>query len=360
MTTTTNYATDDDRWRAVLQRDRGADGTFVYSVKTTGVYCRPACPSRRPNRDNVRFFATCKLAERAGFRACKKCDPKGPAAGTVPEAVAAACRLIQQAETPPRLGELAEAVGLSPFHLHRLFKRTLGVTPKAYAMAQRLRRFRDGLSNGRNVTKAMVDAGFASSSRLYEGAADALGMTPTQYRNGASGLTIRFATADCSLGRVIVAGTEAGVCAIEFGDADDSLIAGLRERFPRAELRPGDSAFAKWVATVVSFVEAPTGGLALPLDVRGTAFQRQVWEALRAIPAGVTATYAEVARRIGKPKALRAVAAACAANRLAVAVPCHRVVRSDGDVGGYRWGTARKAELLRREASRSVHAHKRS
>jgi AraC family transcriptional regulator of adaptative response/methylated-DNA-[protein]-cysteine methyltransferase len=343
-----SFADDDARWRAVVERDGRADGTFFYAVKTTGVYCRPACSSRQPKRANVVYFPSCADAERAGFRACKRCRPRTVAARAPGhDAVLRACQLIEESAETPGLDELAGAVGLSPFYFHRLFKEVVGVTPKAYAAARQLRRLREGLDRGETVTRAIYGAGFGSGSRCYEG--DGLGMTPSDYRNGAAGLPIRYALAESYLGRVLVAATGRGICSIELGDTPAELRGRLAARFPGATLVDGDADFAETVRRVVAFLEAPGHGLDLPLDVRGTAFQRRVWEALRAIPAGSTASYAEVARRVGSPSAVRAVARACAANPVAVAIPCHRVVGSDGDLRGYRWGVGRKRELLRRE-----------
>jgi AraC family transcriptional regulator of adaptative response/methylated-DNA-[protein]-cysteine methyltransferase len=348
MTITHDYSTDDERWNAVRERDGRADGAFLYAVKTTGVFCRPTCPSRLPNRANVEFFTTCELAVRGGYRACRKCKPTSAPKG-VPDAVLRACRLMDGAGEPPSLEALAGAVGLSPFYFHKLFKAVVGVTPKAYAAARRVERFRDGLEAEQTVTQAMYGAGFGSSSRCYEGVGDNLGMTPTEYRGGGAGKSIRLAVVGCRLGWVAVAATERGVCLIEFGNSPDALRAGATARFPKAAVDGGDPEFRRWVEQVVEQIEAPGHVADLPLDIQGTAFQRKVWEALRAIPAGTTATYKEIAQRIGRPAAVRAVARACAANPLAVAIPCHRVVRSDGDLGGYRWGVGRKAELLRRE-----------
>ena len=344
------FADDAGRWRAVVRRDSAADAAFVYSVRTTGVYCRPSCPARLPRRENVRFHATREDAARAGFRACKRCRPdEAPLAERQQAAVARACRLIEDADDTPTLSTLADAVGLSAYHFHRVFKTVTGVTPKAYAVAHRARRVRDELAAGASVTGAIHGAGFNSSGRFYATATEQLGMTPTAYRDGGDGATIRFAVGECSLGSVLVAASEKGVCAIFLGDDPDALARDLQDRFPRARLVGGEAAFDQWVARVVGLVEKPALGLDLPLDVRGTAFQVRVWEALRAIPPGATASYAEVAKRIGRPKASRAVAAACAANPIAVAIPCHRVVRTDESLSGYRWGVERKAELLRRE-----------
>lgn len=341
---------DGARWRAVERRDRAADGSFVYCVRTTGVYCRPSCAARLPRRENVAFHATCADAERAGFRPCKRCRPNEPAlVQAQAAAVAKACRLIEQAEEAPSLAVLAQAAGLSRFHFHRVFKAVTGVTPKAYADAHRGQRVRTELTSTDTVTQAIYGAGFNSNGRFYAAAPGLLGMTPTEFRAGGSGRVIRFAVGDCSLGTILVAATDKGVCAIEFGDDPDALVRGLQDRFPSARLVGADASFEQLVAKVVGFVEAPAQGLELPLDIRGTAFQQRVWDALRAIPPGSTASYREIAARIGAPKAVRAVAQACASNAIAVAIPCHRVVRTDGASSGYRWGVARKRALLARE-----------
>ena len=341
---------DEARWRAVERRDRTAAGTFVYSVRTTGVYCRPGCAARLPRRENVAFHDSCAEAERAGFRPCKRCRPNEPALADQHSAVVArACRMIEEAEEVPSLAALAQAAGLSRFHFHRLFKAVTGVTPKAYAAAHRGKRVRAELTQSGTVTEAIYGAGFNSNGRFYAAAPDLLGMTPTQFRAGGSGNVIRFAVGQCSLGAILVAATEKGVCAIELGDDPEALVRDLQDIFPKARLVGGDAAFERLVAKVVGFVEEPAQGLELPLDIRGTAFQQRVWKALRAIPAGSTATYSEIAKRIGRPKAVRAVAHACASNAIALAIPCHRVVRTDGSLAGYRWGVARKRALLSRE-----------
>jgi len=341
----------DPRWKAVVSRDVSADGRFFYSVKTTGVYCRPSCAARPARPENVAFHASAAAAEAAGFRPCKRCRPdQASPAQTQADLVAALCRRIEAAATPPTLAELAEQAGLSPHHLHRVFKAATGLTPKAYAAAQRSRRVQAELGRGSSVTEAIYAAGFNSGGRFYDPANDTLGMTPSAWRAGGAATEIRFAVGQCSLGAILVAATARGVCAILLGDDADALARDLQDRFPRARLIGGDAAFEQWVATVVGFVEAPALGLNLPLDVRGTAFQQRVWQALREIPAGSTASYAEIARRIGAPKSVRAVAQACGANRLAVAIPCHRVVRHDGALSGYRWGVERKRALLEREA----------
>ncbi|HEY7296571.1 MAG TPA: bifunctional DNA-binding transcriptional regulator/O6-methylguanine-DNA methyltransferase Ada [Xanthobacteraceae bacterium] len=345
------FSTEEARWQAVEGRDSAADGRFWYSVETTGVYCRPSCAARRPRREHVRFHASPLEAERAGFRPCKRCRPN---AASLDEqrvaAVAEACRAIEQAESLPGLDVLAKSAGMSRFHFHRVFKAYTGLTPKAYADAHRGKRARDELRGPRTITQAIYGSGFNASGRFYETAPDLLGMTPTQYRAGGRGATIRFAVGQCWLGAILVAASERGICAIELGDDPDRLVRGLQDRFPQAQLVGGDPSFERLVARVVGLIEAPANGASLPLDVRGTAFQQRVWQALRKIPPGSTATYAEIALRIGRPKAVRAVAQACAANEIAVAIPCHRVVRTDGSLSGYRWGVARKRALLEREA----------
>ncbi len=347
----------DPRWAAVVARDYAADGAFYYSVRTTGVYCRPSCAARLANPKNVRFHATPADAERAGFRPCKRCKPDQPSLEQQHAAkVAEACRRIEGADEAPGLADLAQAVGLGPHHFHRVFKAVAGVTPKEYAAAHRAGRVRDGLKRSNTVTEAIYDAGFNSSGRFYAQTDAVLGMTPRDYRAGGTNTQIQFAVGECSLGAILVARSAKGVCAILLGDDPDALVRDLQDRFPRAELIGGDAGFEALVARVVGFVEAPGLGLDLPLDVRGTAFQQRVWQALREIPAGKTASYAEVARRIGAPKAVRAVAAACAANALAVAIPCHRVVRTGGGLSGYRWGVERKRALLENERERDLPA----
>jgi AraC family transcriptional regulator, regulatory protein of adaptative response / methylated-DNA-[protein]-cysteine methyltransferase len=342
---------DDPRWTSVVARDPAADGRFYYSVQTTGVYCRPSCAARLPRPENVRFHTTCEDAEQAGFRPCKRCKPDQPALVEQHAAkVAAACRIIEASETMPGLEDLAKHVGVSPYHFHRVFKQVTGLTPRAYATAHREKRLRHELGHSSTVTEAIFDAGYNSSARFYEKSQAVLGMTPTTYRAGGANTEIRFAVGECSLGSILVATSERGVCAILLGDDPDELARDLQDRFPRARLIGGDGAFEQLVATVVGFVEAPGIGLGLPLDVRGTAFQQRVWQALREIPSGDTASYSAIAHRIGSPNAVRAVAQACAANVLAVAIPCHRVVRNDGSLSGYRWGVERKRALLEKEA----------
>lgn len=344
---------EEAKWDAVVRRDAAADGLFFYSVCTTGVYCRPSCAARLARRENVRFHDSCAGAEAAGFRPCKRCRPnEASLAERQAAAVAKACRLIEEAEEPPALESLAEAVGLSRFHFHRVFKEIAGVTPKGYADAHRANRVRQELTRSATVTEAIYDSGFNSNGRFYAASSRLLGMTPTEFRAGGAGAEIRFAIGDCSLGAILVAATATGICCILLGDDPDALARNLQDRFPKARLVGGDAGFEQWVATVVGFVERPQAGLDLPLDVRGTAFQQRVWRALCEIPAGSTASYAEVADRIGSPRAVRAVARACAENPIAVAIPCHRVVRRDGALSGYRWGVERKRTLLDREAGR--------
>ncbi len=339
------------RWTAVTNRDRRADGVFYYSVATTGVYCRPSCAARPARRENVAFHNSRAEAERAGFRPCKRCRPnEAPLQERRAAAIATACGAIETAEEPPSLDALAANAGMSRFHFHRVFKSVTGLTPKDYAAAHRANRVRDGLTKGETVTAAIYDAGFNSSGRFYAESARLLGMTPSAFRAGGDGAAVRFAVGECSLGAILVAATEKGVCAIMLGDEPDRLARALQDRFPTASLIGGDEEFERLVATAVGLVESPALGLDLPLDLRGTAFQERVWRALRDIPAGATATYTDLAQRIGKPKAARAVAQACAANKIAVAIPCHRVVRRDGGLGGYRWGVERKRALLQREA----------
>ncbi len=342
----------DPRWPVVLHRDAKADGEFLFAVKTTGIYCRPSCSARTPRPENVRFFTRSEEARAAGFRACLRCKPDSPTlAEEHATLVARLCRHIEAAETPPSLDTLAGLAGMSPTYLHRVFKAVTGLTPKAFGDAVRAARMRSALATHERITDAVYSAGFNSPGRFYAQATQALGMSPLRYRKGGADCQIRFAIAECSLGSVLVATSELGVCAILFGDDPELLIRDLEQRFPHAGLLGGDAGFERTVAQVLGFIEAPGLGLDLPLDLRGTAFQQRVWQALRGIPAGRTASYAEVATAIGMPRASRAVAQACAANPLAVAVPCHRVVRQDGGLSGYRWGVARKQLLLAREAT---------
>jgi AraC family transcriptional regulator of adaptative response/methylated-DNA-[protein]-cysteine methyltransferase len=342
----------DPRWAAVTARSAAADGSFFYSVRTTGVYCRPSCGSRLPRPENVRFHATREEAEQAGFRPCRRCRPDRASLTEQHAAIVTEiCRLIETSSRVPGLDELAARAGMSPFHFHRVFKAVTGLTPRAYAAAHRGERVRRELGKASTVTAAIYESGYASNGRFYGESERMLGMTPTEYRAGGANAEIHFAVGECSLGSILVARSDRGVCAIFLGDDPDALARELQDRFPRATLIGGDAAFEDVVAKVVGLVEAPRLGLDLPLDVRGTAFQQRVWRALREIPVGSTASYREVARRIGAPGAVRAVAHACASNPLAIAIPCHRVVRSDGGLAGYRWGVERKRALLQRETA---------
>ncbi|HEX8593034.1 MAG TPA: bifunctional DNA-binding transcriptional regulator/O6-methylguanine-DNA methyltransferase Ada [Pseudomonas sp.] len=348
-------AEDDPRWGAVLARDASADEQFVYAVRTTGVYCRPSSLSRLPRRENVVFFDSAADAEAAGYRPSKRAAAdQTRVAAQHAMLVANACRAIEQAELLPDLKQLAMASGLSPYHFHRVFKSVTGLTPKGYANAYRGQKVRQQLSRSGSITEALYDAGFNSNSRFYAASSTLLGMKPNQYRNAGANTEIRFAVGQCSLGAILVAQSALGVCAILLGEDPDLLIRDFQDQFRNATLIGADPDFEQLVARVVGLVEAPSTGLDLPLDLRGTAFQQRVWSALKTIPPGTTASYAEIAQRIGAPKAFRAVAQACGANRLAVAIPCHRVVRSDGNLSGYRWGVERKRQLLDREAETSL------
>ena len=345
------FSTDAEKLAAMRRHDPLADGHFFCAIATTGIYCYPSCASRPAKVENITFYGSRDEAVRAGYRPCKRCKSDlAPRAEREAAMVADACRIIEGAEEPPLLSELAASAGVSAHHFHRVFKKITGVTPKAYAAAQRQGRVQDNLSNGQNVTEGLYD-GFNSSSRFYEASDDMLGMTPTAYKKGGEGEAIWHAIDKCSLGRVLVAATGRGVCAIMLGDDPETLRADLCDRFPNAILSEPAADFADWVTQVVRLVDDPASSdrFRLPLDIRGTAFQRRVWEALREIPAGETASYSEVADRIGAPKAARAVAQACGANNLSVAVPCHRVVRNDGSLSGYSWGIERKQSLLDRE-----------
>jgi AraC family transcriptional regulator of adaptative response/methylated-DNA-[protein]-cysteine methyltransferase len=353
--------TNDPRWARIVARDKSADGQFWYSVATTGVYCRPSCPSRRANPVNVQLHDTLAHAKATGFRACRRCNPDGPSLEVGNAAmVADACRRIEQSEEEPSLAELADAAGRSAGYFHRVFKAITGLTPKDYAAAHRAAKVRQGLEDGASVTAAIYDAGFNSSGRFYEKSTGMLGMTPTRYRAGGANEDIRFAVGETTLGAILVASSRKGVASILLGDDPDALVRDLQDRFPKARLIGGDRDYEALVSRVVGFVEAPQLGLDLPLDVRGTAFQQRVWQALRDIPVGGTVSYAEIAERIGTPKATRAIAAACAANAHAVAIPCHRVIRKDGALSGYAWGAERKRALLHREAEGSAKTYRSS
>jgi AraC family transcriptional regulator, regulatory protein of adaptative response / methylated-DNA-[protein]-cysteine methyltransferase len=344
---------DDPRWACVVERDPSADGLFWYSVATTGVYCRPSCPSRTANPKNVQLHDTLANAKATGFRPCKRCNPDGLSIDAENATlVAKACRLIEKSEENPSLNDLASAVGRSPSHFHRLFKATTALTPKEYADAHRATRIREGLMKCNSVTEAIYNAGFNSSGRFYEKSSEMLGMTPTHYRSGGANEEIRFAVGESSLGALLAASSKKGIAAILLGSDPEELVRELQDRFPKAKLIGADREYEALIAHVVGLIEAPDQGLDLPLDIRGTAFQQRVWRALQDIPAGQTVSYAELARRIGSPKAVRAVAGACAANNIAVAIPCHRVVRNDGSLSGYAWGVERKRALIAKEARR--------
>jgi AraC family transcriptional regulator of adaptative response/methylated-DNA-[protein]-cysteine methyltransferase len=338
-------ATEEDRWQAVL--DRAPAAGFVYAVVTTGIYCRPDCPSRRARRENVRFFDGNEAAEAAGFRPCRRCRPDRADRHAV--LVEQACRMLEDPDETPDLSSLAGAAGLSPYHFHRLFKARTGLTPRGYARAVRDRRVRATLASTATVTEAVYDAGFGSAGRFYAGTDASLGMTPTRFRDGGAGEAVRYAFGQSSLGGVLVATTARGICAIMLGDEPDQLLGDLRSQFRKAAIEQGDDGMALLVAAAVAAVDNPRLAAGLPLDIRGTAFQRRVWEALRAIPFGETRTYSQVAESLGAPGSVRAVASACAANPISVAVPCHRVHRTGGALAGYRWGLARKRALLDRE-----------
>lgn len=345
------YATHQARWNAVVQRDHEADGVFFYGVLTTLVYCRPDCSSRRPNRENVCYFDSWAQAEQAGFRPCKKCSPRwGANADKHAETIVKACRIMDNAEEHIPLKNLAAQLGLSAFHFQRLFKKATGITPKQYAMQKRIKRVKSRLKRGAPVMDAIFEAGFTSSSRFYESANSNLGMKPSEYRTGAAGIHIRFSVVKSDLGWVLIAATENGICAIDMGDSPDFLKARLHENFPKALIQENDVDLSHWVKQILTHLENPRRRLNLPLDIQGTAFQRQVWQALREIPIGSTASYAEIAEKLGKPNAARAVAGACASNKIAIAIPCHRVLRKNGELGGYRWGVETKRIVLDREA----------
>ena len=338
------------RWQAVLARDRSLDGAFVFGVSSTGIFCRPSCPSKRPRRENVSFFPDALQAEQSGYRACLRCRPKAIDGNPQSALVRAMCRYIEQhIEDSLTLNLLAKEFRLSPFHLQRTFKSVLGVSPKAYIDAIRLRQVKHNLEAGHDVTTALYAAGYGSSSRLYERTATQLGMTPEKYRRGAIAAVVRYTIASSPLGRMLIAATDKGICSIQFADNDAQLQQGLMREFPFATRRRDDAAMAEWRVTLTRLLEGRENNPSLPLDIRATAFQRRVWEALQKIPRGETRSYSAVAKKIGMPTASRAVARACATNRIAIAIPCHRVVREDGDLGGYRWGIERKEQLLAME-----------
>lgn len=338
----------DTMWRAVLEREQNPNPPFFYAVKTTGIYCRPDCPSRRPKRQNAAFYASCALAEADGFRACLRCRPNQQSLQEQTASIISnACRTIETADEEPRLDDLARQSGLSPFHFQRTFKSAMGLTPKAYAQAHRMNRFREIVGSGEgSITTAIYDAGYTSSSRFYEAATQALGMTPKRLRQGGKGVKILFAIGECSLGSVLIASSAKGVCAMLLGDTPEMVLDDLQTRFPQADLIGNDPDYEMLIAHVIQFVDDPKYGFNLPLDIQGTAFQQRVWEALRDIPIGTTASYSEIAEKIGAPKSFRAVAQACGANNIALAIPCHRVVQSNGGLSGYRWGVERKRAIL--------------
>ncbi|HWV25475.1 MAG TPA: bifunctional DNA-binding transcriptional regulator/O6-methylguanine-DNA methyltransferase Ada [Thermomicrobiales bacterium] len=346
----THYDTPDSRWQAVLDRDASAVGHFILAVKTTGIYCRPGCPARTPKRENVVFFDTTRQARHAGFRACQRCHPDDPGSDDRhSDLIREACQRIERADRVVPLEELAETAGLSKHHFHRIFKERTGLTPGQYARAHRARRVQDELAASKSITDAMYAAGFQSSGRFYASTSATLGMSPGTFREGGKGEHIQFAIVRTSLGLLLIAATAKGVCSIAFGDEAESLVANLRDQFPRARIQDADPTFEGIVTEVIAQIEQPHSGPEISVDLRGTAFQHRVWNALRAIPLGTTRSYAEVADQIGSPSAVRAVAQACARNDVAVVVPCHRVVRKDGSLAGYRWGTSRKEALLARE-----------
>ncbi len=343
-------AADDPRWNAVVTRDAARDGEFVFAVSSTGVYCRPSCAARRPRQENVQFFGKPELAEQAGYRACLRCRPKSFSGNSASDGVKAICRFIEQhLDEPLTLERLGKEFQQSPFHLQRRFKAVLGITPREYADSCRLRLLKRNLQAGDSVTRAMYDAGYGSSSRLYEKTASQLGMTPDKYRRGAIAAAIRYTCADSPLGRMLIATTERGICAIQFARSDGELMEGLKREFPFAARKVDDGGLQSWVGALLRHMRGKDLDSSLPLDIRATAFQRRVWAYLQSIPYGATRSYSQVAKGIGQPRATRAVARACATNPVAVAIPCHRVVREDGSMGGYRWGIERKKALLEME-----------
>jgi len=340
-------AADERRWNAVCARDAAHDGEFVFAVSSTGVYCRPSCAARRPRRENVQFFLTNEQAEQEGYRACLRCRPKSASGNAHSDSIKAICRFIEQhLDEPVTLARLGKEFHQSPFHLQRRFKAVLGITPREYADSCRLRSLKRNLKAGDSVTRAMYDAGYGSSSRLYEKTASQLGMTPDKYRRGAIAAAIRYTCADSPLGRMLIAATERGVCAIQFARSDGELLEGLRREFPFATRKSDEGGLRSWAGALLKHMQGKQLDSSLPLDIRATAFQRRVWTYLQSIPFGATRSYSQVAKGIGRPTAVRAVARACATNPVAVAIPCHRVVREDGSMGGYRWGIERKKALL--------------
>lgn len=348
--TSAQFKTDDARWNAVGENNSSADGIFYYAVITTGVYCRPSCKSKLPIRDNVEYFTTCDDAEGAGYRACKRCRPTATSqVEEIEQKIIQSCRTIEESGTIIKLDELATQVNLSPYHFHRLFKKIVGVTPKQYATRHQSLRFHKSLKSSSSVTDAIYSAGYGSSGSAYDKKRDQLAMKPTVYRKGAEGVTITYGLAQCFLGWVIVAATDRGICAIEFGDDSETLPEQVQARFPNAQISKADAGFETLIKEIVDFIESPKDTFQIPLDIQGTAFQQQVWKVLKQIKPGQTMSYTDVAERMGKPSAVRAIASACASNKLAVVIPCHRVVSKTGKTGGYRWGTERKQKLLESE-----------
>ena len=347
---------DEARWQVVLAREVCGNERFVYAVRSTGVYCRPGCPSRRPRRDNVVFFPVPDAAERAGFRPCRRCRPERERSASPQVAmIGRACRLIEdRLDAPVTLEALGQELQSSPYHLERTFKRFLGITPRQYADALRLERLKTSLRSDSDVTSALYEAGYGSSRSLYERAPEQLGMTPATYRRGGRGMDIAYTTAHSPLGRLLVAGTERGICAVSLGDGDDELEKSLAAEYPEATIHKDQSRLRLWVSALISHLCGTEPHLELPLDVRATAFQWRVWQELRKIPYGETRSYKQIAQAIGRPKAVRAVANACASNPAAIVIPCHRIVRGNGDPGGYRWGAERKQVLLSRESLSKV------
>src|SRR5579863_8754926 len=343
-------AGDEQRWNAVIERDAAHDGEFVFAVSSTGVYCRPSCAARRPRRENVQFFLSPEQAEQAGYRACLRCRPRSVSGNAPSDSVKAICRFIEQhLDEPVTLARLGKEFHQSPFHLQRRFKAVLGITPREYADSCRLRSLKRNLQAGDSVTRAMYDAGYGSSSRLYERTASQLGMTPDKYRRGAVASSIRYTLADSPLGRMLVAATDRGICAIQFAASDGELLEGLKREFPFAGRKEDQGGLRSWVTNLLHHLRGKKLNSSLPLDIRATAFQRRVWTYLQSIPFGSTRSYSQVAKGIGRPRAVRAVARACATNPVAIAIPCHRVIREDGSMGGYRWGLGRKQALLKME-----------